>query len=488
MPKSVFISSTSLDLKKYRAAAIETCRNLGFEPIAMENFEAMGVGASEGSKRKLREADLYVGIIAHRYGYIEKGYDRSVTEIEFDYAGERGLDRLCFMVDPEHKWPKTAYDRRNAVKLETFKAKVDKLVIRAMFSTVDDFQQRLVSALVNWQEWRAARSGELDAIYAIMPEDIPGQPETLFGRDELVAEVNGLLDKGKRVLLQGFGGMGKTALAAYIASDRIGEGKGPAVWLRAGTEDRDGLFAALARPFDAQQSIIKESSPAAQARIVRLLLDEHDVKLIVLDDVWNGRALTQLLNVNAIPSGVPILVTSRHRFTGLTRLDVGKLSREASLALLGDEDWGDNPEANKLCEQLGDHAFAVRVAGLTLALDGMSPRELLERIGSAPWKLTAPDGMEEEGHTSIEELLNTSLYTLDEEARATFLAFGAMFTSSATPEMLSIYMGLDETAVEDALNRLQRRGLAERVAEGGERAVEYRIHDLAYSYAKSHTR
>jgi tetratricopeptide (TPR) repeat protein len=485
MAKSVFISSTSVDLKKYRQAAIETCQNLGFEPIAMENFGAMGVGATEGSKRKLRDADLYIGIIAHRYGYIEAGHDKSVTEIEFDYAGERGLDRLCFVVDPDHTWPKSAIDRKNAAKLEAFKAKVDKTVIRALFTTVEDFRQKLVQALVNWQEWRAARSGELDAIYATMSDDIPGKPETLYGRDALVAEVNSLLDKGKRVLLQGFGGMGKTALAAHIAAGRLADGKGPTLWLRAGTEDRDGLFSALARPFDAQQSVIKETSPAGQSRVVRLLLAEHDVKLIVLDDVWNGRALTQLLNVNAIPSGVPILVTSRHRFTGLTRLDVGKLSREASLALLGDPEWADDPDANALCEKLGDHAFAVRVAGLTLALDGLTPGELLERIGSAPWKLTVPDGLEEEGRTSVEELLNTSLYTLDDEARAAFLAFGAFFTSSATPEMLAIYMERDETEVEDALNRLQRRGLAERVAETGERSVEYRIHDLAYSYAKA---
>ena len=485
MAKSVFISSTSVDLKKYRQAAIQVCEQLGFESIAMENFEAMGVGATEGSKRKLRDADLYVGIIAYRYGYIESGHDLSVTEIEFDYAGERGLDRLCFMVDPEHPWPKSAIDRKNADALQAFKAKVDKSVIRAQFSTIEDFREKLVQALVNWQEWRAARSGELDAIFATMAEDIPGQPETLVGRDELVAEINGLLDKGKRVLLQGFGGMGKTALAAHITAQRIADKKGAALWLRAGTEDRDSLFSALARPFNAQQSLLTESSPAAQARVVRLLLSNNDVRLIVLDDVWNGRALTQLLNGNVVPVGVPILVTSRHRFTGLTRLDVGRLSRKASLALLGDEGWADDADANALCEKLGDHAFAVRVAGLTLALDDMSPGELLERISAAPWKLTAPDGTEEEGRTSIEDLLTTSLYTLDAEARAAFLAFGAFFTSSATPELLAIYMNRAEAEIEDALNRLQRRGLAERVGESDERAVEYRIHDLAYSYTKA---
>jgi tetratricopeptide (TPR) repeat protein len=488
MAKSVFISSTSLDLKKYRKAAIEVCKTLGFEPIAMEDFEAMGVGATEGSKRKLKEADLFVGIVAHRYGYVEAGHEVSVTESEFDYAGERGLDRLCFIVEPGYGWPKRWTEKRNAERVVAFKAKIEKSVIRNLFTTVDDFRNKLTMALVNWQEWRSARSGELDAIFATHPDDVPGNPERLVGRDALVADIHGLLDKGKRVLLQGFGGMGKTALAAHVAAERIAAGKGAVVWLRAGTEDRDGLLVALARPFDAQQTVIKESGIANQARVVRLLLAEQEVRLIVLDDVWNARALTQLLNVNAVPSGVPILVTSRSRFTGLTRLDVGRLERRASLELLahyGDEAWIKDKDANALCEKLGDHTYAVKVAALTLALDGLSPRQLLERIAAAPWKLTAPEGAEEEGRTSVEELLTTSLYGLDAEARGLFLAFGAFFSSSATPEMLGSYLGITTAAIEDALNRLQRRGLAERVIESDERAVEYRIHDLAYSYVRA---
>ena len=59
----------------------------------MKYFPATGKGATEGSKRRLDEADLYVGIFAHRYGYIEEGYDKSVTEIEFDYAGILSTNR-----------------------------------------------------------------------------------------------------------------------------------------------------------------------------------------------------------------------------------------------------------------------------------------------------------------------------------------------------------------------------------------------------------
>ena len=115
---NVFISSTGKDLTDYRQAAIDVCIRLGLSPIAMEFFEAMGIGATEGSKSKLDEADVYVGIFAHRYGYIEDGYDKSLTEIEFDYAAEKKLDRLCFLLDPKHPWPPDTVDHENYPRLE----------------------------------------------------------------------------------------------------------------------------------------------------------------------------------------------------------------------------------------------------------------------------------------------------------------------------------------------------------------------------------
>jgi tetratricopeptide (TPR) repeat protein len=482
MSRRVFISSTSLDLKKYRQAAIDVCEQLGFEAIAMENFEAMGVGATEGSKRKLRDADVYVGIIAHRYGYIEAGQEKSVTEIEFEYAGERGLNRLCFLIDPDYAWPKAYIQKSHQDKLNAFKERIDSSVIRSLYTTVDDFRDKLLRALVEWQEWRTARGGELEAIHATMPEDVPDQAQVLVGRDDLIEKVSALLDKGKRVLLQGFGGTGKTALAAAIAARRVKPGSS-VLWLRAGSAERDDILTAFTRPFHAEHDLLKETSLTARARAIRLLMSDHHVKLLVLDDVWDGRALASLLSLNAVPQGVPILVTSRLRFPGLTRLDVGNLQRQDSLKLLEhltDRDLRHDPAADALCAQFSDHAFAVRLAGITMSLDDLSARELLDRVAHAPYTLAAPDG---EG--SVEDLISSSLFQLEADAREVFMAFGCFFTASATPELLAIYMRRDEVEVEDALNRLQRRGLAERVAETDDRALEYRIHDLAYSYARS---
>lgn len=144
--KHVFIGSTSVDLKAYRDAAREVCLAMGFFPIMMENFEAMGRGATAGSLKKLDQANLYVGIFAHRYGFIEPGYTVSVTENEFDHAGERNLPRLCFVVDPTFPWPPDSWDPEHFEQMKKFKSRIE-LLIRGRFTTPDNFRSLLTQAL-----------------------------------------------------------------------------------------------------------------------------------------------------------------------------------------------------------------------------------------------------------------------------------------------------------------------------------------------------
>src|SRR5262245_16570947 len=47
------------------------------------------------------------------------------------------------------------------------------------------------------------------------------RPDRLYGRDEVTASIDVLLDAGEHVLLYGLGGSGKTALAATIADRRV---------------------------------------------------------------------------------------------------------------------------------------------------------------------------------------------------------------------------------------------------------------------------
>jgi hypothetical protein len=513
--KKVFISSTSRDLADYRRAAIDTCLKLGLFPIAMEYFEAMSAGATEGSKRKLDEADLYVGFFAFRYGYIEKPtYDRGVTELEFDHAIERRIDRLCFIADESHPWPPNVIDTENLDLLKAFKKRVQETHIVSFFTTVDNFANKLMHALLPYAGSKtSAVALTSTAVFAKTDSAVPEQPDRLIGRDDLQKRIHALLDQHKRVLLQGFGGMGKTALAATVAAQR----PMPVLWLKAGHAEADALFEALARPFNAQQ-IVAGATGDARLNLMRDLLAQSGAKLLVLDDAWNGEALSRLLR--AVPRDLPMLVTSRERFPIGEIIRVDELAPDAALELLGfharqdyvnpspqpppriqgggeNDDVSEHP-ARVLCRKLGYHAYALEIAGKTLHVDDITPAELLKRIETAPHEMKMPQDFADEGRQSVKRLLDASLSALDDETRAVFLAFGALFAPGATPELLARYMNAsvgtrpavsateyDTTAIETALMTLARRGLAERVPPADNRVASYRIHDLAYSYARA---
>jgi len=55
--------------------------------------------------------------------------------------------------------------------------------------------------------------------------------------------------------------------------------------------------------------------------------------LLVLDNVWNERAVFHVLK--AVPPGMPVMITSRQRFPAGPILDVSELAPDDALTLLG---------------------------------------------------------------------------------------------------------------------------------------------------------
>ncbi|MBZ0305426.1 MAG: tetratricopeptide repeat protein, partial [Anaerolineae bacterium] len=471
----IFIGSTSKDLENYRKAAIDVCLSLDLQPIAMEHFPAMGKGATAGSKSKVDEADLYIGIFALRYGYIEDGYDKSVTEIEFDYAGERGLDRLCFLVDPKHPWPTEHIDYKNKDKLDAFKEKINKL-IRKEFTTVEDFQAKLTQTLVEWQRQLLPRSSADSAVLVTEAASIPGKTDKFRGRKKLIKEIQKALNKDKQVLMQGFGGMGKTALAAECAADHL-----PLLWVKAASTD--ALFEALARPFNAHAAIASQTGEA-KIHLMRQILAGSGVQLLLVDDVWDGKALNALSE--ALPPDIKLLVTSRQSYPLNRLISVRELDEKEALDVLSVYAGKKHQDAADLCKFLGYHAFALEIAGAMLKVDNLTPAALLRQISANPVDhLTMPLDFAKAGRENIKALLDASVEKLDDTTRQVFLAFGALFAPGATPEMLALYLSAEPVVMAKALTELTRRSLAERQPATDEGVEFYRIHDLAHSYARA---
>lgn len=331
---------------------------------------------------------------------------------------------------------------------------------------------------------RVAAQGKLDAIFYSEAKNVH-RPEKLFGRDNLLNKVHELLDNHKQVLLCGLAGTGKTALAATAADQRITEGKGPVIWLQTGHENAEAIFDALVQHFATVEERLEISRLAVDAKIVAVgdLLGRSEASLLVLDNVWNGHALFYVLK--AIPDGMSVLVTSRQKFALDEIVEVGDLSPLAALDLLGyhagQKEYGTNVEAQRLCAELGHHAYALEIAGTTLKVDELTPGELCEQVTGVPHDMPMPEDLAAEGRESVKRLLDGSFYALDAETQAVFGAFGAFFAPGVTSALMAAYMQEEKSAMGKVLKKLVRRSLAKRLAG----TDYYFLHDLTFSYART---
>src|SRR5262245_17202369 len=119
--KTVMISSTARDLPEHRKEVMDACLRQGMFPAMMEQLPASDDEAIAASLKLADEADIYVGVFAHRYGYVPKGHDISVTEMEYNRAVERKIPRLIFVMGKDHLIKADDVDIENWARLKAFK-------------------------------------------------------------------------------------------------------------------------------------------------------------------------------------------------------------------------------------------------------------------------------------------------------------------------------------------------------------------------------
>jgi hypothetical protein len=123
MAYRVFVSSTQKDLPDHRKAVQDAIRQLGAVDVSMENFGARDERPLTECLRLIRqESDIFVGIYAHRYGYIPAGGQASITEMEYLAASDAELPRFIYLVDDSHPWVPAHIDSDSAAqRLRLFK-------------------------------------------------------------------------------------------------------------------------------------------------------------------------------------------------------------------------------------------------------------------------------------------------------------------------------------------------------------------------------
>jgi hypothetical protein len=111
----IYVSSTFEDLRDHRAAFDIALHRMGHDVIGMEHYVAEGTTPLERCVADVRSSDIYIVIVAWRYGYIPRGecvnpQGRSITELEYEAAVGSGKSILAFLLDPVAPWPPSFMD------------------------------------------------------------------------------------------------------------------------------------------------------------------------------------------------------------------------------------------------------------------------------------------------------------------------------------------------------------------------------------------
>jgi tetratricopeptide (TPR) repeat protein len=105
---NVFLSSTAVDLAPYREEIYRRLMSTGlFHCERQEDFGAQNAEAVKFCRAKVEEADLFVGLIGLRRGWEPDGDEarRSITEMEHDWAREKGVSRYIWVAPDDFPVP-----------------------------------------------------------------------------------------------------------------------------------------------------------------------------------------------------------------------------------------------------------------------------------------------------------------------------------------------------------------------------------------------
>ncbi len=231
----VMVSSTALDLPAHREQVLNACLRQSTIPKMQEHLPASSSDAESGAEairvslEMVEEADIYLGVFAHRYGYVPAGHDISITELEYNRAVERGLTRLIFLMHDDHALRASDVETgEGAEKLRKLKERLKNENVVNFFKSPDELSAHVINSLSKYREQHGKR--DVTAFHYVgdipePPEPYIAHPYTLLQMRDLVGrneELNVLTDwvakPGSEVYgshifnVVAIGGMGKSAL------------------------------------------------------------------------------------------------------------------------------------------------------------------------------------------------------------------------------------------------------------------------------------
>jgi tetratricopeptide (TPR) repeat protein len=276
-------------------------------PKMMEFLPASDAEALSVSLKMVDEANIYIGIFAHRYGYIpaqNNGEQISISEIEYNRAVQRKIPRLIFIIDKNHPLAEFTIDDIEtgeiAIKLKNFKTRLELENIVNFYKSPADLRAHVIHSLTNLRQPNTQNFHYVGDIPPL-PKVFIAHPYTLLQSGRLIGRQKELTLLTNRVSktdsepyeapilnIVAIGGMGKSALTWKwfndIAPQEMSELAGRMWWSFYESDATFENFITRALSYVSQQplEVVKNLTPSEQ-EIKLLYILNHNSFLIVMD-------------------------------------------------------------------------------------------------------------------------------------------------------------------------------------------------------------
>lgn len=498
----IYVSSTYSDLKEHREKVYRVLRQLGHDVVAMEDYVAADQRPLARCLADVAASDLYIGIFAHRYGYIperDNPQARSITELEYRRAEAGGIPRLVFLLDENTAWPPGQMDGftgegDHGARIRALRTELRRDLLASSFSTADELAQKVSVATSRQLAAHAGgAAGRIAGDRRAAPFNVPLDISDLVDRSAMLAEVTTLFDAAPQaeapvvVSLYGPGGVGKSTLAirlVHLLRERFPDGvlyaslgEGPPEGMQ--TSSTLTLFLFL---------LGRSVEPASEIRLVsefRTTIADLRI-LIVLDGVTNASQARPLLPVSR---GSGAILTSRSPLASLVGAElksVPVLSDQDSVQLLAQLakitlDASNIDQAVRLAQMCGHLPLAIRVAGAKLRTRadwGLST--LVEKMVDETSRLD----FLQIGDLQVRATLMTSYEDRDPGEQRALRALAITEGNEFPGWVLAPMLQISAAESEGLIDRLVLGQLVFVSRVDGARQTMYRLHDLVRALAR----
>lgn len=311
---NVFVSSTWHDLKPEREAVKEALNRLrSTKFIGMEYFDSSDKSPLHVALEWVRASDIYVGIIAGRYG-------SGITEKEYRMARRKRKPCFIFLKDKDSVPFEVDEEPEKREKLAAFKEKLRKHTF-TRFTSPDNLAAKLTATLSNWYAYEyLPQQAEAGHPPGFAPYQLPPPRSDFVGRQqeiEFLAKALEPQNQARIALIHGMGGVGKTQLALQVAERLRAEYPHAQLLLelRGTREASPDLIKVLLECIQALGGSVPEglAGPGNLKQLINIYRSNLTGKraLVVIDDAADEAQVEPFIP----PSGCALLITSRRELS-----------------------------------------------------------------------------------------------------------------------------------------------------------------------------